>query len=1059
MKKFALGFIAFMLVIAVVATGDSVAEEKRLYESVVETLKSESRDFDDPITTWKVREKCNKKCLDPDFTKPKWKTTGWGYYWIEQHRKVYFRWDYEVPERVADREIAGSQAYLFIQCEDDAEVYVEGELAGSVHRDGEIFLGDNVQPGQVIRITMFIKNKTSPGLMRYTSVRYSKLDEIKQRTSQFISQVESISSFIEYADDPGHWEDLLDRAASKVDLDAYLDQDDGKYFASLDATNEVFKEFKPFFDNYDIYLIAYSHIDLAWLWDWAEGEIVTRDTSRTMMQMMEKYPNFVYAQTQAHGYKWMEDDYPEIFEEIKKWYKAGRWELLGGTWSEHDSNVPSGEGMVRQFLYGKRYFREKFDKDIIVAWTPDSFGYNWNLPQLITKSGCIGFLTQKINWNDTTRFPHHIFWWEGPDGSRVLTYFPVGGYGEYVHGPTMLRQMKRIIEKHNVNENFVIFGVGDHGGGVTRGHLERARALENNPAYPEIHYTTAEDYFKHLHDVAESHEANIPVWKDELYLEYHRGTYTTQAETKKNNRQLEILMENAEKFAATAGLVDPSRKYPSEDIFGGWYWVLLNHMHDILPGSGIRAVYEDADRDYAKTRKLGNSVLSGALETIAAKIDTSGEGVPMILFNPLSWKRDGVVKTSFDGMGETTRVINEKGQPVPCQIIDEGGVEKLLFVAKDIPAIGYAVYRVLPEGGSPQGRGPRAGDGFIENDLLKVTYDTRTGRVTGLVDKRNGNREVLDAEKGSNYIQVYEDHPSSNDAWNIALGDELRLDRAAAPEIVEAGPVRATVKYSYQVGIDSFDQYVSLINGMPMMYGRIEADWQERHRMAKLAFNFDIENDTVWYNIPYAAIPRKSIPETLAEKAKTEHCGQKWADFSEKDGSFGVTIVDNGKYGYDANHSRIRMSLLRAPTEPDPIADKGHHEIEYALAPHAGNWQDGHAPRAGYEFNYPLIPLITDIHEGSRPVSGGFFSVEPAGAVALTVVKKAEDDSSMVLRIVELEGRDTTARIALPFEPSSVTEVNLIEDPMQDYDPIDIDGGSINVPMGHHEIKTLKLGI
>jgi len=251
---------------------------------------------------------------------------------------------------------------------------------------------------------------------------------------------------------------------------------------------------------------------------------------------------------------------------------------------------------------------------------------------------------------------------------------------------------------------------------------------------------------------------------------------------------------------------------------------------------------------------------------------------------------------------------------------------------------------------------------------------------------------------------------------------------------------------------------VSLVEGMPIAYGRIIADWQERHNMAKLAFNFNIKNDTVWYNIPYAAISRKSIPKTLAEKAKREHCGQKWVDFSNEDGAYGVTIVNEAKYGYDANNSTIRMSLLRSPTYPDPLADRGAHDIKYALVPHTGNWSDGHAPRSGHEYNYPLLPMITTSHAGDRPAAMSFFSVEPAGAVSLSVVKKAEDDGDVVIRLVELEGRDgVQAKVTLPFDAKSIAEVNLIEDPMPDAEPGTANGRTLIVPLDHHEIKTIKI--
>ncbi|HOO55794.1 MAG TPA: glycoside hydrolase family 38 C-terminal domain-containing protein [bacterium] len=1028
------------------------------YKEVLTTLKNSAKDHNDPISRWRYRKSCDDRCLDPDLKGPKWSGANWGTIWNDMAGKwVYFKKEYEVPEKVAGREIAGSYAYLFIECEDDAYVYVNGKEIGTIHRNGEVPLTNNAQPGDILKITMKIKSKYDLGLFRKSYVRYSKLDVLRNRTNDFIAQLESISSFMDYIKDRDKALKLINKAASLIDIDAYMNQQDDKYFASLDKTRDVLSELAPYFNDFDIYLVGYSHIDLAWLWPWSEGEEVTKNTSNTVMQLMEEYPNFVYCQTQAHGYKWMEDDYPEVFEKIKEWYKTGRWEINGGTWSEHDSNIPGGEGFARQFLYGKRYFRDKFGKDVIVGWTPDSFGYNWNLPQFLKKSGMIGFLTQKIGWNDTTRFPYNLFWWEGPDGSRILTYFPVGGYGESVDGPTMLNQLKTVMSRHKVKEHLVIFGIGDHGGGVTRGHLERAKALESNPAYPEIHYTTSEDYFKHLHEIEQKPEYEFPVWDDELYLEYHRGTYTTQSDAKKSNRLGEILMENAEKFASVAR--DYGMDYPADTIFNGWYWILLNHMHDIIPGSGIRQVYEDAERDYAKSFRYGRTVLNEAMNTISSDIDTSGPGVPLVMYNPLSWKRDGIVEAPIPGLTSSAAVIGPDGKNIPCQIVENGNETNILFVARDVPAVGYAVYHIIPaseNNGAPDTK-LSIKSGEIENEFIKVVFDVKSGLLKSVLDKRYNNREILDQNFPSNQIQVFDDTPVSNDAWNIKLGEEKRLDRYGDAEIVENGPVRVTAKITYRVGISTFHQYVSLVEGMPFVYGRIVADWQERHNMAKLKFGFNFKNDEVWYNIPYAAISRKSVPVTLAEKAKTEHCGQKWVDYSEKDGSFGVTIVNEAKYGYDAKDNVIRMSLLRSPTSPDPLADRGSHDIKYALGPHKGDWRSGDAPKKGYEYNYPLIPLITTAHNGHHPSSLSFYSASPEN-VALTVVKKSEDDDNVVIRLVELEGRDgITATVNLPFAPASIEEVNLIEDKMDNGNPGSVSGKTLTVPLGRHEIKTIKL--
>ncbi len=1027
------------------------------YQKVLEALKQQVQDFSDPINSWKYSEKCSDNCLNPDYDGGSWKTSGWGQMWHGDKRTVYFKKNYKVPEKIANREVAGSKVFLYVRCEDDAYVYVNGELSGSIHRDGTTYIADNVKPGQIIRITMSIKNKQALGIMMKTTVRYSKLDEVQNRTDAFVAQIESVANFADVAKDPQKFYDVVNKAAAKVDLDAFAKLDDTRYIASLDTALKDFDALAPEFKQYDAYLTGYSHIDLCWLWDMHEGEDVVRNTANTILTLMKEYPEFIYTQGQAHTYRWMERDYPDIFNQIKQRVAEGRWEITGGAWVEPDSNLPSGESFVRQFLYGKRYFREKFNKDIIVGWTPDSFGYNWNLPQVRKKAGMIRFLTQKLNSNDTIKYPYKIFWWEGADGTKLLTYFPVGGYGEAVQGPTILDQLKVMMSKNNVKENYVIFGVGDHGGGVTREHLNRAKTLDASPAFPKIHYVSSEQYFKHLAELVKNPEVNVPTWNDELYLQYHRGTYTTQANNKKNNRKSEIMMESVEKFSSIAS--DAGYKYPSDTIEDNWTTILFNQFHDILPGSSINPVYLDSARDYEKVFAQGDSMLNGALDTIAADVKTAGDGLPLILFNPLSWQRDGVVEIAVPGITSAVQVIAPDGSSLPCQMVTKGTETRLLFVARGVPAVGYATYRIFPNGGVKEAPKPSlsASDTVLENEFIKATLDKETGLLISVIDKRNGNRELLDTKNPSNLIQMYDDYPEHDDAWEIKLGAEKPVNLFEAPVVTERGPVRVTVRVTFRTANASFKQNLSLIAGMPMLYERVDADWHEEHKMAKMKFNFSVKNDTVWYDIPYAAIPRKSIPVEPLDKTKTEHCGQKWADFSDASGDFGVTILNTAKYGYDATGSTIRLSLLRAPMYPDPYADRGQHEMEYAFMPHTGDWKDSHAPRAGYEFNYALIPVLVAAHEGKKPATFSYYSMEPKNAI-LSVVKKAEDDSSVVLRIFEAEGRDnTTATIDLPFTPKSISEINLIEDAMTDGNPGTIKGNTIVVPLKKFEIKTIKV--
>ncbi|MCK5845651.1 MAG: hypothetical protein KAG97_13140, partial [Victivallales bacterium] len=494
-----------------------------------------------------------------------------------------------------------------------------GHKIGSHESDPTVL--ENAKPDDRIVLGVHVTSGTWSGIYYGAKIYFSIFDDIVTRTRSYLESVSAAEELIPFSDEKERWTQVLNASASLVDINALMNYDEDTYFKSLVEATSALDALEPLFKKYSHYMVSYSHIDLAWLWDYDEGEDVTRDTLKTVFELLREYPEWIYTHSQSHSVKWIEDDYPEIFSELKEWYEKGRIELLGGTWSEHDSNLPSGEGFVRQFLYGKRYFRDKFGKDIIVGWTPDSFGYNWNLPQILVKSGMKGFVTQKLGSNEETKFPHRIFWWKGVDGSRILTYFPPGGYADSVNKSDMISRLAAIKSLHGVDESFVVFGVGDHGGGLTRGHLDRAFSMKNDKTSPNIIFTSAEDYFAHLRELAKTIE--FPTWDDELYLEHHRGTYTTQAETKKNNRRCEQLLIDVEKLA-TISTTNFGTDYPGERLFNpGWYYVLLNHMHDILPGSSIRKVYEDADRDYAKVREAAGSIIGDAMTTLSENIDTT----------------------------------------------------------------------------------------------------------------------------------------------------------------------------------------------------------------------------------------------------------------------------------------------------------------------------------------------------------------------------------------------------------------------------------------------------
>jgi alpha-mannosidase len=789
----------------------------------------------------------------------------------------------------------------------------------------------------------------------------------------------------------------------------------------------------------------------------------------------------------------MEEKYPETFEKVKKRVKEGRWEIVGGSWIEPDGNLLSGESYVRQYLYGKRYFKDRFGIDIQVAWMPDSFGYAWTLPQIMKKSGMKFFLTQKMSWNDTTVFPYHFFKWMAPDGSWVYAHQNVGSYSETVAEDEIMNQMKELKARQHLDDLLVLFGVGDHGGGVTADMIKKATAFTEGRKKLKGVFTKANQFFNTITNKIP--ERNVPELNDEMYLQFHRGTYTTQSRTKKNNRRAECLLETAEKFSTLA--TKYGYRYPSAEFRDCWEKLLLNQFHDVLPGSSISDVYKDSDECFRSIFATLNSVISKSLKTIAAKIDTSGEGRPLLVFNPLSWKRSSVAEFSLKDAGDISEIYDEKGQIIPSQIIEEE--RKLIFVAEDIPSLGYKEYKAKRTGQvrrkfSTELSGKETErEIMLENQFLKLKVDKESGLLTSIFDKKE-NREILRGE--ANLIQIFDDTPINGrtsvnypidaqvfDAWEIFINQQegglkvTELNHPLVVRLVENGPVRARVQVKYKYTQEGrpdtiFVQDIIVHDKIPIVQFTINADWHTEHRLAKVAFPLGLHGESTTYEAPYGYITRldpTSPKASPAEKAKYEAPGQKWIDHGRDDKSYGVSLLNDCKYGFDAAKDVIRMTLLRSPSYPfglrrifglpvdeatlSQVTDQGQHVISYAIYPHRSDFRDALTAKKAFEFNYPLTALSEPIHNGELPKSYSFLSVEPDNII-VTVLKKAEDSDDIVLRFYETHGKDAKAVIEGTIATSKAVETDLMENEGSSLAP---KGGRVNLSVSEHEIKTIKL--
>lgn len=802
-----------------------------------------------------------------------------------------------------------------------------------------------------------------------------------------------------------------------------------------------------------LWSIGHSHIDVAWQWTYHVSRNKAARTFGTNLRLLEENPDYLFMSSQPVLYEYVKEDQPHLYEQVKQRISEGRWEPEGGMYVEADTNLTGGESLVRQFLIGKRFFRDEFGKDSKILWLPDVFGYSANLPQICRRSGIDYFYTTKIGWNEYNKFPYDTFRWRGLDGSTILTHFGCAiqyadietdfmtTYNPNLDPSFVLGAWKRYQQKDINRDLLYDFGYGDGGGGPTQEMIDYGRRLQAGiPGCPTVKFAKTLDYFHHLENTI-SGNPHLPEWDGEMYLEFHRGTYTSQAKIKKNNRKSEQLYHDVENLCSFSELMCNSNNYPVERLLVNWKLILLNQFHDVLPGSSIAKVYKDAQEHYDQILSQGAEMRDNAIATLCSNIHLQNDSV--IVFNTLSFDRSPIV--IWDGI--LPGLYAEDGTPIPCQRTHDG---KSVFVAPDVPAKGWKAFRIAPV--DILSSTVSISDHRIETDKLAVSFDEKM-HITSLFSK-SANMETMPSGTVGGRIVAYDDVARTDDNWNVQAYYREKahiIDNIINVQILEAGPVRGVLCVDRKFRNSTIRTYIIAYAGSEELHFDYEIDWHEHNLFVKAEYPVDVNAKNASYEIQFGYVQRPVHKNTLWDFARFEVCGHKYADLS--DGGFGLAILNDCKYGFDASRNSLNITLLKCSTYPDKQADIGQHSFSYALYPHTGDLLDAQVRNHSYDFNFHAPAVFAPAQTGFLPSEFSMFRIS-SDNIVIETIKKAEDSNGIVLRMYEAENKRTTCTLTTGFNVKSCMETNLMEVPEQSL-PVSEDG--ITLHFRPFEIKTLLI--
>lgn len=1024
--------------------------------------------------------------VSPDLSDEDWPEVAWGSPWGEANADFVLRTRFQVPS-AWDRE-GPIALYLPIGEAGDfshpeALVYLDGRPFASCDRHHrEVLLPPEVWDGATHALALHGWTGGTPNLSFDPSASQGpgpavrlvmgpcQIVQVHPPTRDFLTLARvalGVADCLDpYHPSRCHLYHALDQAFQVLDTREPFDE---RFYASVLPAYQVLREGidragAPL--EVEVAAIGHAHIDVAWLWTLGQTRRKAARTFYNVIRLMEQFPDFRFAQSQAQLYDFVRHDYPELMEAIRQRVREGLWEPVGGMWVEADCNLSGGESLARQFLLGQRFFRQQFGVQgkSPVAWLPDVFGFPWSLPQLIKEAGLRYLFTIKISWSQYNRLPYDSFWWQGLDGTRILTHFSptkaraedwASTYNATASPAEVLSTWTNFQQKDwgrpgRTPPVLMVYGYGDGGGGPTREMVENIRVMTSFPAIPRVRCSSAAEFFRSLE---ESVGDRLPVWNGELYLETHRGTYTSQAGNKRSNRKSEFLLHDVEFLAALAAVLYPDYRYPHAELRHAWELVCLNQFHDILPGSSIGQVYRESQQQFAEVWELGNRLRQEALTAIHDKL-----GGDLLVVNPTSFPCSD---PAFWPGGDRGRggVRHADGTGVPVQAVAGGllldvgtlppySVTPLFFGSEDCP--------------EPSGEWeiPAVSPHHLENQWLRVELND-AGDITRIYDKAH-DREVLPSGAVANQFQAFEDRPRTPDAWDVEIYYDDRMWLAGPAEsirIVESGPLRVALEVRRPILHSTIIQHISLMRHSPRLDFQTTVQWQERHILLKVAFPVEALAPMATYEIPWGNIQRPTHRNTSWDWARFEVPAQKWVDLSE--GGYGVSLLNDCKYGHDIHDHVIRLTLLRSPTEPDPQADLGEHSFRYSLLPHAGNWNEFTVAQA-YILNDPLFVWAREgwsegryraTEPGAVSRSLSFVQVTPPHLVIETV-KQAEDGHGVIIRLYESQRRRGTCWLDVAFPLAEAWRTNLLE---ENQERLETAGNRVRLLVRPYQIATLRL--